>query len=89
MILSIRLNNFGPFDPEITYLGRSVTYQCSRAQCAPLFGCVFEQQLRLIPKITSLINHNTFFLDSVGFITAHYVNGHDGLYLISFIYYVH
>ena len=36
MILSIKLNNFGPFYTEMTILGQSVTYLCSRAQCAPL-----------------------------------------------------
>ena len=35
-ILSIKLNNCGPFDTEMTILGQSVTCLCFRAQCAPL-----------------------------------------------------
>ena len=32
----IKSNNLGPFGSKMAYLGGSVTYQCSKAQCAPL-----------------------------------------------------
>ena len=48
MILGSRLSNFlGPLGSEMTYLGRSVTYQCCGAQCG---GGVYIYQSNALIK---------------------------------------
>ena len=55
MIFSIKLDNFGSFNSEITYLGRSVIYLCSRAQCAPPKKEIFFVKIpQSTPGITKL-----------------------------------
>ena len=89
LLWSLLVSNWiilGRFGSEMTYLGRSVPYKCSRAQCAPSPPLWLHDtwttfmRMSLIPQMTSLIHHNPFSLYSVGLIIIYYVNYYEGTY---------